>query len=114
VGISLIIIIVVSISAALRRDIRPKGSGNATPLVKVLFGMLLLFLWACYFGSEKPISSTSEAGTFTKAFFNHAIGIFVLSFIQTLLAFQVAEDIARVFINDVNHGRLKHEPNRRR
>jgi hypothetical protein len=76
--------------------------------------MLLLFLWACFSGPEEALVSISEASTVTKAFFNHAIGIFILSFMYTVLAFQVAEDIARVFINNVNQGRLKNESNRRR
>jgi hypothetical protein len=113
-AVSLIIVIVVSISASIRRDIRPKGPGNAPPLVKVLLGVLLLFLWSCYFGLEEPISSISDAGTVTRAFFNHSIGVFILSVVHTLLAFQVAEDIARIFLNHVNQGRLRHESNRRR
>ena len=72
---------------------------KAGPVEGVLIGVIILWIWYCWMGSDSLISFYSELGFVSRRLFDSPIGITVVALTPNLLGLGVGIDVGRIFSN---------------
>ena len=70
---------------------------KAGSLEGLLIGLVILWIWYCWMGSDSPISSYSELGFVGRRLFGSPIGIVIVALIPSFLGLGVGMDVGRFF-----------------